>query len=822
MIKKHILLFFLLALAVQSYSQRQVERLNRGVVATRNGNASAYVGWRLLALEDWSVGFNVYKSVGGETAVLCNASPITSSTNFVDRNVDYSKENVYTIKTVSNGIESEVGESYTLAAETPNRAFIPITLKPYNDGTVYDVVHVYVGDVDGDGDFDYIVKRVPQDAANYSIKLDAYSNEGNFLWTVDLGMNQETYINTMTAPVLVADFNGDGKAEVISRTYEGTRFGDGTTIGDTNGDGRTDYNSHAGSGTAANVMSGPEFISLIEGATGKELDRNYFISRDLYTQDKNGWGDNYGARVNFIMSSVGSFDGVKPGALFSRGHGACMVVEAWDVVDGKLHKLWNWASKGKSFAVGGWTDFHQIQCIDVDGDGKDETSWGACMMNPNGTVRYTTKYCHGDRLVITDIDPNRPGLEAFIVQQNNPELIGSALYDAATGQTIKDWKISSTSDVGRGDVADIDPNSPGMEMFDTGSDYVHAANGTEVSDKNGMFPAVSVWWDGDLLREKFYGANGTATNPILNKWDYVNKKENRLWSMYNDWGNYSVIAPYAGRAAMIADVFGDWREEIFLETSDHTTLRIYTANEETNHRIYTLMQNPAYRNNATSKGYLCSKYTDYFIGEGMKTPPVPNIVEVGTETFRKSVALKATAGDGQVALSWECENFSSAGSVVQVMRSTDPEPSTRGRIAYVTNGATTYVDTDVENGTTYYYWLKVTTAGELVLTDVASVTPTNPDETGVEDADADIVRGEVQLFPNPVSEELSVSFVSKKEQSFNLIVTNVCGAVCCKHQFVSQKGDNQFLVDLSDFSSGLYYLTIESGKTIIVDKLIVK
>ncbi|MCK9155236.1 MAG: T9SS type A sorting domain-containing protein [Paludibacteraceae bacterium] len=720
-------LFFIITLLFglsffQLQAQRQVEKLNRGVVVTRNGDQSAYVGWRLLALEDWKIGFNVYKSVGGGAATLCNSTPITNSTNFIDKNVDFSKDNVYTVKTVNNGVEEEKGESYTITAETPNRAFIPITLKNYNDNVTYDIVHVYVGDIDGDGDFDYIVKRVPQDAKYNSVKLDCYLNTGEFVWTVDLGINQETYINTMTAPVLVADFNADGKAEIISRTYEGTKFGDGFTIGDTNGDGKTDYNSHAGSGSAANVMAGPEFISLIDGATGKELDRNNFISRDLYTQDKNGWGDNYGARVNFIMSSVGSFDGTKPGAIFSRGEGSCMVIEAWDVVNNKLHKLWNWSSKGKSFAVGGWTDFHQIQCIDVNGDGKDETSWGCCMMNPDGTVRYTTKYCHGDRLIITDINPNRPGLEAFIVQQKNPQLIGSALYDAATGNTIKDWYLSSLADVGRGDVADIDPTSPGMEMYDSSLDNIHAADGGEVSVRNGLFPAISVWWDGDLLREKFSGANSTLTNPILTKWIYQTQKEDRLWSMYNDWGNYSVIAPYSGRAAMIADVFGDWREEIFLETSDHTTLRIYTSQVETDHRIYTLMQNHCYRNNATTKGYLCSKYTDYYIGEGMQTPPVPNILEVRTEPIIKSVDLTATAGESSITLSWKYQNFANSGVIVQVMKNNNPDISTRGRLAYAPVDALTFEDTDVVPGQTYYYWLKVTVGGEELGTEMVSAT----------------------------------------------------------------------------------------------------
>jgi len=636
--KLYSTILFFLFISNLLLAQRQVENLNRGLIVIYPNATSAYIGWRLLAKDDWTMGFNVYRITDGAAAVKLNATPITNSTNFTDTKVTVTKANSYFVRSVVDGVELETSETFTPEVNATYRQFFPITLQ--STGTaVYDVLHVYVGDIDGDGDFDYIVKRVPQDVKYNYILLECYDNNGVFKWKINLGPNVDTYISSMTAPVLVADFNGDGKAEIIAKTGEGTIFGNGTTIGDTDGDGKTDYNSHAGSGTAANIMSGPEFISLINGETGAEINRNNFIARGVSSD----WGDNYGARMNFIMSSVGSFDGVKPAVIFSRGPGAVMAIEAWDVTNNKLTKKWAWSARGKTFSPGAWDDFHQIQCIDVNADGKDEISWGSCMMNPNGTVRYTTELIHGDRFQIADINPNRAGLEAFAIQQNNPSLIGSALYDASTGTMLKKWMVPALQDLGRGDVADVDPNSPGMELFDLGVNNLHASDGTEAVTGARPYPDVSIWWDSDLLREFFVGIGGNGTNPAINKWNYTANTEDRLFTMYNDFGSYSIISPYAGRAPFIGDIMGDWREEIILETADHTAIRVYTTKNETTYRIYTLMQDPAYRNATTSKGYLCTKYTDYFLGANMGTPPKPNIAIIGVSNIAPNVALSTPA-----------------------------------------------------------------------------------------------------------------------------------------------------------------------------------
>jgi len=616
---------FLLS-AILLFAQKEIESLNRGLIAF-NKNGTVYLNWRLFALEDYSVGFNVYRSVNGGNFSKINTKEITETTDFLDNVANVANSNTYYVVPIVNGKEQEASETFTLEANTPVRQYFPIALEaiPGKSFTDYNVLHVYPGDFDGDGDFDYLVKRFPTDTRYNTILLDCYDNEGTFKWRIDLGPNVETYISSMTAPVLVADFDSDGKAEIIAKTGEQTIFGNGYTIPDTDGDRKTDYNGHEGLGNAANVMSGPEFLSYIDGETGEELDRNNFLSRrNPYTD----WGDSYGARMNFMMSSVGYFDGVHPACVFSRGDGADMDVDAWQIVNGKLTQIWYYTARGKTYSVGGWTDFHQVQCIDVDGDGKDETSWGACMLDDDGSLLYTTKYCHGDRFQITDINPNRPGLEVFIIQQYNTSLIGSALYDAATGQTIKDWYIPAKGDIGRGDAADIDPTSPGIELFDTGNENLHASDGTEITASH-PYPAVSIYWDGDLLRETLFGVGNGGYNPAINKWNYIDNKEERLFSIYSDGGSYIVKSPYGGRVPLVGDILGDWREEIFLETGDRETLRIYSSYTPSEARLYTLMQNPSYRTAITTKGYLCSKYPDYFLGANMSTPPQPNIKLVG-------------------------------------------------------------------------------------------------------------------------------------------------------------------------------------------------
>jgi rhamnogalacturonan endolyase len=629
---------------------RQMERLDRGIVAMNQGSGKVYVGWRLLGTDSSSIAFNLYRKTANGVAVKLNSSPITLSTNYVDSGADTTKDNSYFVKTVLNGNEVDVSEAYTLAANTAVRQYIPIKLQTLPSG--YYTMHVNVGDLDGDGKYDYIVKRMNDDRS--PVQVEAYKSNGTFLWRIDLGPNIETNNTAMTSPLVVSDLNSDGKAEVLLKTGEGTRFGDGTIIGDTNKDGITNYCNTAL--TSYQVLSGPEFISVVDGMTGKEQSRANFIARGNVTD----WGDNYGHRASFIFMTVAYLDGVHPSVVMSRGPGDVMKVEAWDFKSGVLTQRWNWSAKNQTLPVGkNFPDFHAIRAVDVDKDGKDEISWGGSMLNDDGKLLYATELTHGDRFIIGDIDPDRDGLECYAIQQNNPTLLGAAIYDADNGTIIKKMYMSAVGDVGRGDCADIDPTYKGMECWSTLENLYNCKGDVIGTEKS--FPYLSIWWDGDLLREFIIGVDSNGYNPAINKWNYTTKANNRLYSIYQE----GVKSTYAGRPPFYGDLFGDWREELVLETTDNTELRIYTTTIPTEHRIYTLMHNPAYRISVDVKGYLSSVYPDYYLGEGMSTPAVPNIC-TGDGEFIKALKIN----DSVNAANWSIQSNLQVGDTIYGDRTT--------------------------------------------------------------------------------------------------------------------------------------------------------
>jgi rhamnogalacturonan endolyase len=604
---------------------RIMERLDRGIVAMNTGKG-VFVSWRLLGNEPTGTAFNLYRKGGTGQAVLLNTSgPLTDRTNWTDTGAATSADNTYIVKTVNGGQEESVGESLVLSARTPARQYLPIKLASLTSttGGTYSVLHAYVGDLDGDGEYEMVVKRV--DSNRGPIVVEAYKLDSKLLWRVNLGPNIETGNSTATSPILVADFDGDGKAEVVVKTGEGSVFGDGTRIGDTNGDGKTDYNSHD-SNDMYQVLSGPEFVSVLEGTTGKELARANFIERGKSTD----WGDNYGHRMNFIFATVAYLDGVHPSFVMSRGDGEldnpkALTARAWNFRDGRLTQWWNWTAKNyenRLPAGHALSDFHAIRAMDVDGDGKDEISWGGFTLDSNGELLFSTVLSHGDRFIIADIDPDRPGLEQYAVQQNNTTLLGAALTDARTGEVLKTYHLTAKADVGRGEAAAIVPGQRGLQMWNSNIAGIYNARGDELNTAE-PWPSLSIWWDGDLLRESFDGIGNEGHNPAIQKWNNSTGKLDRLFSIYNDGGSYAVICPYAGRPPLIGDILGDWREEVVLESADHTELRIYTTTIPTSYRMPTLMHDPAYRNTVNVKGYQQSTQVDYYLGEGMKFPVRP-------------------------------------------------------------------------------------------------------------------------------------------------------------------------------------------------------
>ena len=215
-------------------AQRLVENLGRGVVAINKGSGNVYISWRLLGNDPSDIAFNIYRSTDGAAAVKLNDSPITATTDYSDKDVDITKSNAWFVKPIIGSVEQSASKSFTLPASAAAKSYISLPLKSLSG---YTTLHVYVGDLDSDGEYDYIVKRFPDDSTK-NIYLEAYLNDGTYKWSVDLGPNMDRGNYTANPFVLVYDFDCDGKAEVFTSTSEGTTFADGKTIDDANSDGR--------------------------------------------------------------------------------------------------------------------------------------------------------------------------------------------------------------------------------------------------------------------------------------------------------------------------------------------------------------------------------------------------------------------------------------------------------------------------------------------------------------------------------------------------------------------------------------------------------
>jgi len=422
--------------------KREMESLDRGVIAINQGGGKVYVGWRMFGLDPGSIAFNVYRSAAGAAAVKLNTSPITATTDYVDTGADVTKSNAYSVAAVVGGAEQAASAAYTLPANAPAQQYLSI---PLRDGGL-NYAQANVGDLDGDGQYELVVKwsqSANVDPGSHTtatavVYVDAYKLNGTFLWRVDLGWNLES--GSDFTPLLVYDVDGDGKAEVITKTAEGTKDGTGVTIGDTDGDGKTDYRNSDG-----RVLSGPEFMSVFRGTDGKELARTNWIARGSVSD----WGDSTGNRSCRQQMGIAYLDGAHPSIIMSRGVYAYQVVQAWDYRGGALSKLWAWDNGGKGQS-GEW--YSSAQCLrmgDANGDGYDEVLKGPLALDHTGKTLWDQKLIkgHGDYFHIGILNPARSGLQIFRVLEA-AQANGVAMLDAATGTVL--WGKTIAGDASRG------------------------------------------------------------------------------------------------------------------------------------------------------------------------------------------------------------------------------------------------------------------------------------------------------------------------------------------------------------------------------------
>lgn len=631
-------------------AQRVMENLDRGLVAVKKGSG-VYLSWRLLGQEWYDVNYNVYRD-----GTRLNAEPLTTS-NYYDASGTTSAS--YTVRAVVRGEEQEACE-----AVTPWTAqYLDVPMQPVLDAAGADISGKYTlndanaADLDGDGDYELIVKRMNTDftKANTAYTLfQAYTLEGKLLWTINVGPN---LINSghVETNCMAYDFNNDGKAEVVVRLTDGSILPDGTTVGNATVNYRpisyTDGNSQY-------QTQGDEWLYVLEGETGTVIDNVKFdeTTNNLARRSAAFWWEGnskaYGHRANKFHFGAPYLDGRNPSIYVGRGCYTNIHMATFDLVDNKLQLRWTYAcdNSGSKFYGQG---YHNFSIVDVDEDGRDEICHGNMVIDEYGKELSSTGLGHGDAQHYGDLDPYRKGIEGFRCLEDNP---GAVLVDAATNEILFRWMRGR--DNGRCLAGNFTDNWLGAELWTTdgklwSASLSRGADETVANAAPGVTMNYRIYWDGDILEESFDYINGVDTDGAVFKYGSGTPIFTTTGCATN---NHS-----KGTPSLQADLLGDWREEMVLRTSDNKNLRIYTTTDVTKHRNYTLMHDKQYRQAIywQMNGYNQPPHVSYFLGnaEGITVPPPPVMSNgrtvvtdaITTEHADKHVLLTDAAG-GEVTV----------------------------------------------------------------------------------------------------------------------------------------------------------------------------
>ncbi|MEU4236794.1 cellulose binding domain-containing protein [Actinoplanes sp. NPDC026619] len=538
---------------------KQVEKLDRGVVSVHSTSGNL-VSWRLLGTDPSGVAFNVYRG----TAKL-NAAPITASTNYLDPAAAAGQ--AYTVKAVVGGVEQ--------AAEGPAlnfaNGYLDVPIQNPNSA-LYVANDASTGDLDGDGKLDIVLKWDPTTSKDNSqsgvtdpVYVDGYKLDGTRLWRINLGRNIRA--GAHYTQFQVYDYDGDGDAEVAMKTADATTDGAGRVIGDAN----ADYRNSSGY-----ILTGPEYLTMFDGRTGAAVSTvNYEPARGTVSS----WGDSYGNRVDRFLAGTAYLDGSRPSLIMARGYYTRSVIVAWDFRNGALTRRWTFDSNTSGNSGYAGQGNHQLSVADVDQDGKDEIVYGSMAIDDNGAKLWNTGNGHGDTMHVGDLDPSRPGLEEFKVDEDGTKP-SSWFADAKTGQII--WSTPANGDNGRGVSDDIWAGSPGAESWSSAVDGVRSPSGAVVAARKPGSTNFLVWWDGDATRELLDGTH-------IDK--YGTSSDTRLLTAADVHSNNSTKST----PSLSGDLLGDWREEVIWPTTANNALRIYSTPTPTDRRVVTLLHDVQYR-----------------------------------------------------------------------------------------------------------------------------------------------------------------------------------------------------------------------------------
>lgn len=590
--------------AARPKMERQYEDLSRGLVAVP-GEGGTLVSWRFLGTDSEKLMYNLY--CNGERV---NTEPIYK-TNFFHAGAPAGAE--YTLREVvtDSGNNIETGVEYKAKAWDKSYISFKVTER---EG--YNIDDGAIADLDGDGDYEILLRRTPsmdvKTRTTYPL-IEAYKTDGTHLWTIDEGPNE---INEIDINIFAYDMNGDGKSEVVMRSFEGTTDGVGNTIGDTNGDGITDYSRDEKNLAIFKdrqyVISTPEFLSVYDGETGREIDRTA-LKPDK--EPLSEWSYRYTdtprltKRASHYLFGLAYLDGVTPSVVFVRGAWDNVRAAAWHMEDGKLKEDWicNTPNTDDPDTIWGACN-HNLICADVDFDGKDEILSGPMAIDNDGTGLYAVKAYdndgkpqklgHGDAFDVAFMDPDFNGYLVWACHETKDLLTNIELHDARTG--VIDWGYGKTKDTGRSRAGDIDPTHRGHEVWGSTETIPMNFNGDNLVDVWNGIPAraldgtvtenttipmnFKLYWDGDLLSE-------LLDNITISKYNWEDKSVDALMVADGCASNCGTKAV----PCVCADMFGDWREEVVWKTEDEKEIRIYSTAIPTSYKIPTLMHDPYYR-----------------------------------------------------------------------------------------------------------------------------------------------------------------------------------------------------------------------------------
>ena len=600
------------------------EKMGRGVVAYRVRDDAVRVSWRYTSADPADVGFDVYRD-GRKVTV----SPVRDVTYFDDCFGWDGKAHVYEVR----GEGKSEGGSWRLAADA-GVGFFDIALTPpaagkTPDGQAYDYhpCDTTIGDLDGDGEYELVVIWWPSNARDNSqggqtgetwlegVKLDGTSRS---LWKINLGPNIRS--GSHYVPVLVADFDGDGAAEVICRTADGTVDGTGRILSEgkfAKSNAFVDWRKED-----SHVVFAPNYVTCFSGKTGAACDTIPYkpavhddpevIARKDHNAVKKFWNArNAGNQAFRFLGAVGSFDGVRVSAVMCRGYYSRSCLVAYDLVGGKLKERWSFCSDDEENWGYGGQGFHNLRVGDIDFDGKDEILYGHMCVDHDGQGLWTTGYGHGDALHLIQASPETRGLQLWTCHEAKP--YGVSLIDAQSGRTI--FRKAGPSDTGSCNALDIDPKTPGIELFSGTHCGIFSAKTLEGYVYPKPKPVINyygtlrfgIWWMGDLTRSAYSGGDvirGYST------------KGRAVWDQWKGDGSASSNHGSKGAPCLIADLFGDWREELLLRRTDNRAIRVYLTPEPTLYRFHTFLEDPVYRWSVATQmnGYNVPTGTSFYFG----------------------------------------------------------------------------------------------------------------------------------------------------------------------------------------------------------------